>query len=57
MTETQIYKDDTIGLKTMNEAGKLSFIEIPNQDHITFTKDDVLTKFLPFLYQKGWKQW
>lgn len=56
MKDTKIYTEDSFGLKTMDEAGKLSFIEIPGQDHITFTKDDVLTKFLPFLYQKGWSQ-
>ena len=33
MEETEVYKNDTIGLKTMFEAGKVFLHEIYNRDH------------------------
>ena len=42
--ETQLYKEDWIGLKTLDEAGKLDFLESPG-DHLQFT-DDFLFKIV-----------
>ena len=54
MEETEVYKNDTIGLKTMFEAGKVYMREIYNRDHCQFSDLDILEDFLPFLYEKDW---
>ncbi|KAI5297575.1 hypothetical protein KEM56_004716 [Ascosphaera pollenicola] len=41
LREREIYKEDWIGLKTLDEAGKLSFESVPGE-HMTLT-DEVLT--------------
>jgi len=46
---TKLYKKDTIGIKTLNEKGKLIFISCPG-DHLQFTmpwfSDNIMTPFL-----------
>jgi len=48
MEQQQIYIDDWIGLKTLNEADKLTFIALPG-NHLQFTEADVIHTFVPFL--------
>jgi len=48
MEETQLYKEDMIGLKTLNEAGKLQIVHI-NNNHVTFSDDDVRNIMVPVL--------
>jgi len=50
LTETAIYKNNTIGLSDLNDAGKLSLLNIPNKGHLDFSKSDVLNSFIPFLF-------
>ena len=54
MNETVVYKNDTIGLKSMFEAGKVYMSEIYNRDHCQFDDTDILEDFLPFLFEKNW---
>jgi len=36
MKDTKVYKEDTIGLKTLDEQGKMYLREVPNANHIQF---------------------
>ncbi len=47
-TETAFYLEDWLGLKTLNEAGKVHFIEWPG-DHLQFSMQQVETVIAPFL--------
>jgi len=38
--DTRIYKSDSFGLKTMNEAGKMKVVEIPG-GHLNFHYEEV----------------
>jgi len=50
MKNQPIYKEDWIGLKTLNEAGKLHLLDIPDSNHMQFTLEwfdkNVLSVFL-----------
>jgi len=48
MEQQPIYIDDWIGLKTLNNAGKLQFVALPG-NHLQFTQADVENIFVPFL--------
>jgi palmitoyl-protein thioesterase len=48
VTETDFYKNDNIGLKVLNEAGKVKFEEFPG-DHLQFTDEQVHNIIVPFL--------
>jgi len=48
MEQQPIYIDDWIGLKTLNNAGKLQFVALPG-NHLSFTQADVENIFVPFL--------
>ncbi|TNV76507.1 hypothetical protein FGO68_gene5727 [Halteria grandinella] len=48
VTETEFYKQDLIGLKTLNEAGKVQFVEWTG-DHLQFSFDKINTVLGPFL--------
>ena len=48
LLETQLYKEDWIGLKTMDEAGKLHFYDIPGghlQLSMEWFKTEIIHKF------------
>lgn len=40
MTETALYKEDWIGLKTLDDAGKLNLMEVDG-DHLQMSEDDL----------------
>jgi len=46
--DTDFYKSDYIGLKKLNEAGKVKFIEWPGE-HLQFTMEQVDLVVVPFL--------
>merc|ERR1712226_1032414 len=48
LEDSDFYKNDDIGLKTLNEAKKVQFISVEG-DHLQFSKDDVTNTFIPFL--------
>jgi len=50
MEDTEFYKNDLIGLKTLNEAGKVQFETFPGQ-HLTITNDQIDNIIAPFLMQ------
>lgn len=47
-TQTDVYVNDTLGLKTLNEQGKLIFEDIEG-NHLQFSFDDVEKKMIPYL--------
>jgi palmitoyl-protein thioesterase len=48
--QTEFYKNDYIGLKTLNEAGKVKFVEFDG-DHLQFSYEQIETVIAPFLKQ------
>jgi palmitoyl-protein thioesterase len=48
LEKSDFYKDDYIGLKTLNEEGKVQFISIDG-DHLQFSQSDITDIFVPFL--------
>ena len=48
MEDTDLYKQDYIGLKTLNENGKLSVVHMPG-GHVQFTDDEIRTVMVPIL--------
>merc|ERR1712110_356596 len=48
LKETQLYQEDFIGLKTLDEAGKLTFHMIPG-GHMTFDYNWIAENIVPFL--------
>jgi palmitoyl-protein thioesterase len=46
--DTDFYKSDYIGLKKLNEAGKVQFVEWPGE-HLQFTMEQVDKVIVPFL--------
>ena len=49
LTETPLYREDWIGLKAMDSAGKLDFLSTPG-NHLQFTdkffKEEIIKKYL-----------
>jgi palmitoyl-protein thioesterase len=48
LEETDFYNEDWIGLKSLDEAGKVQFISVDG-DHLQFSQSDVTNTFVPFL--------
>ena len=48
MEDQDIYTNDTFGLKTMNESGKVKVVLVEG-DHLQFSKADISNTFVPFL--------
>ena len=48
MEQTNLYTQNLNGLKTLNEAGKLTFLEWPGA-HLQFTKEQIREVIAPFL--------
>ena len=48
LNATHFYTEDYIGVKELNEAGKIQWVSLPG-DHLKFTKDDINNTFIPFL--------
>jgi palmitoyl-protein thioesterase len=47
-TETDVYQEDKLGLRTLHEAKKIQFFGIDG-NHLQFTMDDIDTKMVPYL--------
>ena len=43
-----MYQEDWLGLKTLNDAGKLQLKNIDNA-HVTFSDNDIRTMMVPIL--------
>jgi len=50
LNATDFYQQDYIGVKALNEAGKIQFVSIEG-DHLQFSKEDIENTFIPFLNQ------
>ena len=48
MEDAQIYKEDLIGLKDLNEKGKLKTAHI-DSSHTKYKDEDIKNTFIPFL--------
>jgi hypothetical protein len=48
--DTDLYKSDAIGLKTMQEAGKIERYILDGGSHIQINKECEQKYFIPFLY-------
>jgi len=47
-TESDFYLNDTLGLKTLNEAGRIQFVSVDG-DHLQFSTSDINNTIVPFL--------
>ena len=54
MKDTIIYKNDTIGLKTLDESDRLYLRMVPGKNHLEFSDQWILDEFMPFLFEKVW---
>jgi len=50
MEDTELYQKDFIGLKALNEAGKLK-VQTFEGEHLQFTDDQITNIIVPFLIQ------
>lgn len=48
MSETQLYQEDYMGLKTLDVTGRLKRVKLPGQ-HLQFQYSDIVEIFVPFL--------
>ena len=48
MEDTYFYRKDLLGIRELNESGRMSIVRL-NYTHVIYRKDDVLTHFVPFL--------
>lgn len=46
--QTDLYKDDWIGLRALDEAGKVSWLSLPG-GHLHITKAAMITHIVPYL--------
>ncbi|CAI9095687.1 OLC1v1031683C1, partial [Oldenlandia corymbosa var. corymbosa] len=46
--QTDLYKEDWIGLKTLDEAGRVKYIQVPG-NHLGISKGDMKTYVVPYL--------
>ncbi|ESQ55680.1 hypothetical protein EUTSA_v10025863mg [Eutrema salsugineum] len=46
--QTKLYKEDWIGLKTLDAAGKVKFVSVPGK-HLQMAHDDVVKYVVPYL--------
>jgi palmitoyl-protein thioesterase len=49
--QTLFYKNDTFGLRTTDEQGKLKFVELDG-NHLEFTSNDIKKHVIPFLAEE-----
>ena len=49
--ETDLYKEDWIGLKTLFEEGRVYLRVIEDADHLQFNDYVIIKQFIPFLFQ------
>lgn len=48
LEDSDWYKNDVLGFKTLNEAKKVTFTEVDG-DHLQFSQDDISNTIVPFL--------
>ncbi|XP_042194300.1 palmitoyl-protein thioesterase 1 isoform X1 [Callorhinchus milii] len=48
LKESVLYKEDRLGLKTMDKAGKLQFLTVDG-DHLQFSEEWFITNIIPYL--------
>jgi len=48
--ETDLYKEDWIGLKTLFEEGRVYLRVIEDADHLQFNDYVIIKQFIPFLF-------
>lgn len=48
LADSAFWKDDLIGLRALDEAGKVSYVSITG-DHLQFSETDIQSIFIPFL--------
>eukprot|EP00331_Platyophrya_macrostoma_P025641 CAMPEP_0176439920 /NCGR_PEP_ID=MMETSP0127-20121128/20253_1 /TAXON_ID=938130 /ORGANISM="Platyophrya macrostoma, Strain WH" /LENGTH=220 /DNA_ID=CAMNT_0017824327 /DNA_START=239 /DNA_END=901 /DNA_ORIENTATION=- len=48
MNQTKLYQEDYIGLKSLDQSGKVTKIALPGA-HLRFTESDIENTFIPFL--------
>lgn len=48
MEDTELYKKDLIGIRELNESGRMGIVRL-NYTHVIYRQTDVLEHFLPFL--------
>ena len=53
MKDQKIYTEDRIGLKTLDEQGKLFLREIYGALHTDWNQEFILYEILPFLFKKN----
>ncbi|KAL5724231.1 hypothetical protein ACHQM5_007516 [Ranunculus cassubicifolius] len=46
--ETKLYVEDWIGLRTLDEAGKVTYVGVPG-DHLQIAQDDMKKYIVPYL--------
>ncbi|WP_368981230.1 hypothetical protein [Pseudomonas poae] len=48
LLQTKLYTEDWIGLKTLDDAGKVKFVSVPG-DHLQMAHDDAVKYVVPYL--------
>lgn len=54
MKDTEIYKSDAIGLKTLDEEKKLFLEMMPAKNHMEYTNVFFFERMLPLIFEKEW---
>ena len=55
MKDTDIYKNDDIWLKALDEENKLYLEMMPGKNHMEYTNVFFLERMIPIIYEKHWK--
>jgi palmitoyl-protein thioesterase len=48
LEDSEFYKNDYLGIRTLNEGKRIQFVELPGQ-HLHFNRDDIITHMIPAL--------
>lgn len=46
--QTDLYKEDWIGLKALDDAGRVTYIKFPGR-HLSFSEDQMMESIVPYL--------
>ena len=55
MQDLKIYKEDTLGLRSLDEQGKLHLKTIEKKGHTIIDLEWIVKEVFPCLYQKSYK--
>lgn len=50
--QTKLYTEDWIGLKTLEDAGRVKYISVPG-NHLSISKSDIKKYVVPYLKHKA----